>query len=708
MRRSRASFFRPPFLLLLLPILAHLSACGGGGGAGGVAGTQMGGSIQGVPLTLANAAQTWAGSPLTGSADGVGTASRFFRPGGVLKLGGDLYVADTGNHTIRRMSTVTGKVTTLAGSPGSSGSADGTGSAARFDGPGGIATDGSNLYVTDIGNNTIRRVTIATGQVTTLAGSPAASGHQDGTGSAARFYLPYDVASDLTYLYVADTGNHTIRRVTIATGQVTTLAGLAEVSGSADGVGTAARFSYPAGVATDLVNLYVADTENHTIRKIAISSASVTTLAGTAEEYGTADGSGAAARFHSPRGVAVDGSDLYVADYSSQTIRKVGTSSGVVTTVAGGAEEPGSADGAGTAARFRYPWGLATDGIDLYVTDFENHSIRRMAIVGAQVTTVAGGAGSFGSADGTRAAARFDGPYGVTTDGTSLYLADAVNHTIRKVAISTGTVTTPAGLAGSSGVSDGLGTVARFNGPRGVTTDGTYLYVADTDSHTIRKVAIGTREVTTLAGAAGTEGSADGTGGAASFRFPYGITTDGTNLYVADSGNCAIRKVVISTGEVTTLAGSAGSCGTADGVGDAARFDTPYGVTTDGTDLYVADTYNHTIRRVTIATREVTTLAGVAGSPDSLDGVGTAARFYLPCGVTTDGTSLFVADTYNMTIRKVAIDTRAVSTISGGAGIPGSADGGGAARYYLPSGITTDGADLYVADGGNNTIRRIY
>ncbi len=707
MRRSRASHFPMLLPFLLLPLLAAMPSCGGGGGGGApVTGTQMGGAIQGIPLTLANTTRTAAGSPLTGSADGVGTAASFFRPGGAVALGGFLYIADSGNSTIRRMSTVTGEVTTLAGSPGSSGTADGTGSAARFNGPGGIATDGLSLYVTDMGNHTIRKVTFA-GVVTTLAGVPASSGHQDGF--AARFNYPYDVAvgPDLAYLYVADTCNHTIRKVRIADGQVTTLAGFAEDCGSADG-GPAARFCYPVGVAADLTHLYVSDNENHTIRKVSISTAAVTTLAGTAGEYGTADGTGSAARFHQPWGVAVDGTDLYVVDYSNQTIRKVGTSSGAVTTVAGGTGEAGSADGVGTAARFRYPRGLATDGTNLYVADYENHSIRRMAIVGAQVSTAAGGAGSYGSADGVRTLARFNLPYDVTTDGANLYVADGENDTIRRVSISSGAVTTLAGLAGSPGTADGTGSAARFNNPRGITTDGTNLYVADKNNYTIRKVVIATGAVTTLAGLAESYGSADGTGPAARFLSPCGITTDGMNLYVADTGNHTIRKIVISTGEVTTPAGLAGSSGFDDGTGPAARFDEPEGLTTDGTSLYVADTGNHTIRRVAIATAGVTTLAGLAGSSGVLDGTGSAARFYRPCGVTTDGTSLFVADTFNMLIRKVVIATGAVTTISGGAEIPGSADGGGAARYYMPSGITTDGADLYVADGGNNTIRRIY
>jgi len=157
----------------------------------------------------------------------------------------------------------------------------------------------------------------------------------------------------------------------------------------------------------------------------------------------------------------------------------------------------------------------------------------------------------------------------------------------------------------------------------------------------------------TLAGAAGYSGATDGTGTAARFYDPYGITTDGTYLYVADSGNNTIRKVSISSGAVTTLAGTAGYSGYADGTGTAARFYDPYGITTDDTYLYVTDSGNNTIRKIEISSGTVTTLAGTAGSSGSTDGTGTAARFNNPCGITTDGTYLYVTDSGNNTIRTI-------------------------------------------------------
>jgi len=209
------------------------------------------------------------------------------------------------------------------------------------------------------------------------------------------------------------------------------------------------------------------------------------------------------------------------------------------------------------------------------------------------LTTLAGS--STGYADNaTGTSASFYTPYGITTDGTNLYFTDHGNHRIRKIVIDNGTVTT---LAGSStGYADNAtGTSASFDTPFGITTDGTNLYVADRGNHRIRKIVIDNGTVTTLAGSS--SGNTDATGTSASFNYPTGITTDGTNLYVSDQSNQWIRKIVISTGVVTTLAGS-GSQGSTDATGPSASFKYPNGITTNGTNLYVADQSNHRIRKI--------------------------------------------------------------------------------------------------------------
>lgn len=321
---------------------------------------------------------------------------------------------------------------TLAGTAGSFGSTDGTGSAARFYFPQGVAVDSAgNVFVADTFNHTIRKITSA-GVVTTLAGSAGNDGSSDGTGSAARFNFPTSVAVDTAgNVFVADTNNQTIRKVTSA-GVVTTLAGTAGSSGSDDGTGSAARFNSPQGVSVNSAgNVFVADRINHTIRRVT-SAGVVTTLAGLAGSSGSTDGTGSAARFNSPRSTAVDSSgNVFVADTTNQTIRKV-TSAGVVTTLAGSAGSSGSADGTGSAARFNGLQGVAVDSAgNIFVGDAFNYTIRKVTSAGV-VTTLAGSAGNFGSADGTGSAARFGQPMGVAVDGAgNVFVADFTNYTIR-------------------------------------------------------------------------------------------------------------------------------------------------------------------------------------------------------------------------------------------------------------------------------------
>jgi len=315
-----------------------------------------------------------------------------------------------------------------------------------------------------------------------------------------------------------------------------------------------------------------------------------TFLAGVVTTLSTSEG------LSQPTEVAIDGANLYVTNYINNRINKIVIATGVVTTLAGSTAS-GSADGTGTAASFNAPFGLASDGTNLYVADTSNNMIRKIVIATGVVTTLAGSTTS-GSADGTGTAASFNGPAGVATDGTNLYVADTSNNMIRKIVVATGVVTIVAGST-TSGSADGVGAGASFSGPRDVATDGTNLYVADTNNNRIRKVVLATGVVTTLAGST-TGGSADGTGTAATFLAPYGVATDGANLYVADWANHMIRKIVVATGVVTTLAGSTTS-GSADGTGTAARFDYPYGVavtSSDPTRLFVADTYNNLIRMI--------------------------------------------------------------------------------------------------------------
>jgi hypothetical protein len=334
----------------------------------------------------------------------------------------------------------------------------------------------------------------------------------------------------------------------------------------------------------------------------------------------------------------------------SSLLVPLGANAQVVTTLAGSGAY-GSADGTGTAATFYTPFGVSTDSSgNVYVADKNNNKIRKITPTG-EVTTFAG-SGAFGSDDGPGAAATFFFPYGVAVDSSrNVYVADTYNYKIRAITPA-GVVSTLAG-SGAIGDADGPGPAATFSWAVGVAADSSgNVYVADSDSNKIRKITAG-GVVTTLAGS-GAGGSADGPGDVATFSEPFGVAVDSSkNVYVADSGNNKIRKITPG-GFVTTIAGS-GAPGSADGTGEAATFAYPFGVAVDSSrNVYVADSGNNKIRKITPA-GVVSTLAG-SGAYGSADGTGTAATFYTPTGVAVDSAShVYVADSGSNKIRKITL-----------------------------------------------------
>jgi len=595
----------------------------------------------------------------------------------------------------------------LAGGLGGAGNIDGTASGARFNGPQGAAFDAAgNIYITDTENHTVRRITAA-GVVTTFAGRAGLPGSADGPASQAQFNRPTSIASDGANIFVADASNFTIRKIT-PTGDVSTLAGAVGQPGYVDATGNAARFSEIGGIALDSAgNVYVGHSDgfgNVTVRKVT-QKRDVTTLAGSAAAIGSLglDGTGTAATFTGISSMAADSAgDLYVGD--GTRIRKVTTAGGEVTTVAGSGIAS-TLDGVALAAQFRSVLGLAFDASgNLYIADggSSGESEVRVLTPSRLVGTIAGN-GPAGSADGLGSAARFRTLRGLAVDASGDVIgADSGNHTIRKIK-NTGNVSTFAGAAPKApDFVDAIGSAARFQRPVAIDGDGSgVLYVVDRFEFLtgLVRVVLPNGQVGRLPGIV------------TNFGFvPTSVAVDeaGTTVYMTEG--CTITKLSASGFAAVTPAMLNFLCDYVDGPPTVAKFKTPNGIARAASgDLFIADTGNQVVRHVTPAL-DTTTIAGGPGQAGFANGTGGAARFNAPEGIAVDEAGvLYVADTQNHVIRKIT-PLGVVSTLAGTPGQRGFVDANaGAAKFDSPHSLAVDalGNNVYVADSGNRAIRRI-
>lgn len=599
----------------------------------------------------------FAGSGLGGSLDGTGLAATFSYPESItLDASENLYVAD--GTTVRKI-TPAGVVTTLAGSY-MSGTADGTGSAAQFTNLMGIAiTTSGTIYVTEGNKNTIRKIT-PSGVVTTLAGST--QGFADGTGSAAQFYSPRGIAVAASgTIYVADSYNHRIRMITPA-GMVTTLAG--STPGFADGTLSISQFDAPAGITLGASgSIYVADYNNRRIRKIEVSGYTISpilpaglsfdattgaisgtpTVANPATTYTiTATNAGGSSVKTiaitvlpmNPPAISYTTPNTFLINTAITPLNPLNTGGAVggttIVSTFAGSGAAGAVDGNGTNAQFSKPVNFAFDGLgNMYVLDFNNNKIRKVTPAGV-VTTFAQGV---------------SGPIGIAVTAAGIvYVSEFDTQKIRKI-MPDGTISDFAGNSLFLGYSDGVGVAASFDYPNYIALDASEnLYV--TDDNRIRKI--------TPAGVVSTI-SYNVFGPV--YSGPFGsltgiaVSSSGT-IYVADVTNNNIRKISPG-GEVTTLAGSlVGTLGFADGIGNAAQFDSPLGIVLDPTEssLYVTDYNNNKIRKI-LVNGVVTTLAG--STLGFADGNSIAAQFNGVRGIGVNAGSIYVADSFNNRIRKI-------------------------------------------------------
>jgi len=637
---------------------------------------------------------------------------------------GNVYASGVNDNLVFKISS-NGILTVVAGNGINAFSGDGgPATNAAFSFPTGLAVDGAgNLYIAEVGNHRVRKVN-ADGNIITVAGNGAPGFSGDGgPATAAALNFPTGVAVDAAgNVFIADRNNQRIRKVDAA-GIIATVAGSGTTGYSGDGgPATAAslalsRVGLVSGVAVDaLGNLYIADSENGRVRRVD-PAGKILTVAGTgAAGYSGDGGPAVGAGLNSPQGVAVDASgNLYIADAFNNVVRMV-NSAGIIRTVAGSGARGFSGDGgAAVQAALANESALAVDPAgNLYIADAANSRVRKVSSAGIITTLAGNGLNKFGGDGGAAIRASLNSPQGVAVDAAgNIFIADSLNNRIRKTLADGTVITTAAGSGAALSLADGgAATNAALGSPASVAVDSAgNIFIADDANHRVRKVAPN-GVITTVAGNGVAGSSGDNIPAvSAALNHPIGVALDAAgNLYITDRFNNRVRKVS-AAGIITTVAGNsvAGFSGD-NGPATGAQLRAPFGVAVDaGGNLYIGDDGNNRVRKVSAA-GIITTVAGngLAGSSGD-GGPATVAALNSPRGVAVDGAgNLYVADSGNHRVRKVSAGV--ISTVAGNGTGAFWGDGGPptAASLNCPSGVAVDIAGrLYVADLGNDRIRKI-
>ncbi len=684
---------------------------------------------------------------------------------------GDVFIADTGNNVIREVVKATGDIINFAGN-GTAGyrGDNGVATAAELIHPEGLAFDSSgDLFFADSGNNVIREVVKATGDIITVAGNGTAGYTGDkGPASAAELNSPDDIAFDPSGdLFIADSGNYRERELVKATGDIITVAGNGTAGYTGDnGPATAAELEYAGGIAVDAVgDLFIADDGNNRIREVVKATGDIITVAGTGTAGYSGDGGPAtAAELEYDGRLAVDSAGhVFVAQNFNYVIREItpavtvtiGQSSVLPTLTALSASTASAA--AGQSVTFTATvsdlsaGGAIPNGGTVTFSD-QNGTIGSATLVNGvaafttsslatgtvtvsasyggtanfaasatgMIETIAGnGIGGYTGNNGLATAAELFGPWGLVFDSSGdLYIADSHNNVVREVVKATGDIIVVAGngIAGYSG-DNGSAITAELHNPNSLAIDSSGdLFISDADNNVVREVVKATGDIIDFAGN-GTAGYS-GNGGpatAAELRHPNGLAFDSSgDLFIAEGGNNLIREVVKATGDIITFAGN-GTVGYSGdgGPATAAELNGVDGLAFDSSgDLFIADVGNNVIREVVKATGDIITFAGNGTAGYSGDGgPATAAELNVINGLGTDSSGdLFIADFGNNVVREVVKATGDIITVAG-TGTPGySGDNGPAiaADLNAPGRVTVDSSgDLIVSDYGNNVVREV-
>jgi sugar lactone lactonase YvrE len=650
-------------------------------------------------------------------------------------------IADTENHRLRQVDTSTGIITTFAGTGTSGRSGEGgPATEAQFDNPRGICADqAGNVYIADTMNQRIMKVD-PDGIATRVAGKANDGGYHDGDNgpaTSAALNEPNGVAVDgLGNIYIADSKNGCIRKVDGTSAVITTVAGIpgSNAYSGDGGPATSAELNEPHGIAVDgSGNLFIADTGNCMIRKVDATTKTISRIAGATSGsspscgYSGDMGQATNAELSNPSAVYLDISGhIYIADTDNHRIRKVDATSQIITTVAGdGIAGYGGDGGPATSGSIQKPKGLWVDEAgSLLIADSENHRLRKVSASSETISTVAGDGTADYSGDGGPAIdASLKKPHGVCVYESPapryLHISDPSNYQIRKVDLDDSFLTKVAGTFWYGYNGDNRpATTARLNYPFGVHVGPSgNVYIADTYNHRIRRVDRTTGIITTVAGKGAKGFSGDGGPSTnARLKYPFSVYVDTYgNIYIADTYNHRIRKVQSATGIITTVAGDGHHRFKGDGgLATSASLDMPYDVAVDSEgNIFIADTNNEVIRKVDGATGIIDTVAGRGKWPGYWGDGGSATSALLngPTGVCVDSAgNMCISDSNNNVVRTVDATTQIITTIAGTGTAGFSGDGGAAtqARLDYPEGLWRDSSgDLYIVDTDNCRVRMV-
>ena len=752
---------------------------------------------------------------------------------------GDLYISDNADNRVRKVSALTGMITTVAGngtqcaSPTASCGDGGLATSANLYYPNATVVDAAgNLYIADRGDNRVRKVSASTGHISTVAGtgtacsSPTLACGDGGAATSAYLNAPIDLALDgAGNLYIADYNDNRVRKVSAATGYISTIAGTgancsSPTAGCGDGgAATSAELNLVRGIAFDTQgNGYIADMSDNRIRKVSAATGYISTIAGNGTQCASptnscGDGGAAtSANLYYPTNLAADlAGNLYFSDYLDQRVRKVSAASGTISAFAGNGTQCAVAtdacgDGAtAVSANLYKPTGIAIDASgNIYISDFLDNRIRKVMANStavslpttslgassavedvslsttasetiASITVPASQGGNFEYTLGTVTGCTLgsSNPSGticslpvtfnpafpgnrpvplevVTSNGNINFALTGTGSgplavlTPGVISSAAGTGTACAAPTASPACGDtGTAAAATLNVPVGEFVDSLgNVWVGDTGDNRIRKFSAG-GTITTVAGTGTTCASAtspcgDGglaTAAGADMNSPRGVYVDGAgNLYFADNDDNRVRMVAAGTGIMTTVAGTgtacaapANSCGDG-GAATSAQLNGPTQLAMDGQgNLYIADRNDNRIRMLGASTGLLTTVAGTGtacASPTSTCGDGASgllANLNSPAGLFVDGANnLYIADSGDNRIRKIqALGTGSgagyITTVAGtgtacagGGAACGDGAAATAAELNNPVGVSVDSAgDLYIADYADNRIREV-